>query len=353
MSDKATRFGGHERLTLQNFTAFKDCTLEFVPGINVFIGENGTGKTHAMKILYALGMVTLRSDSSILAILRDLFQLIGSAPFGTDTNVRDLRRAGADESTTLTVDAIYRGESLKFTVTGDDYPTMARPDSKPQTERPVFIPAIDMLGHSKGFVEAFREVRLDFDSTYADMLSLLALERKDKSRLNGAVDGLSKVLGGEVERESDGRYYLRTGAARFAMPMVAEGLRKIATLVQLYKNGWLVPGTVLFWDEPEVNLNPVLMDELVAALLEIARSGVQIFLATHSYVILKELDLQSTSADRVRYFAFESTPDGTVVSPADDFSQLQPNPILAQYESLYDRELTRSTGRNHLGERIR
>jgi hypothetical protein len=47
------------------------------------------------------------------------------------------------------------------------------------------------------------------------------------------------------------------------MPMVAEGLRKIATLVQLQRNGWLIPGTTLFWDEPETNLNPVLMDEVV------------------------------------------------------------------------------------------
>ena len=136
------------------------------------------------------------------------------------------------------------------------------------------------------------------------------------------------------------------------MPMVAEGLRKIATLVQLDQNGWLVPGTTLFWDEPEVNLNPVLMDEVVAAILSLARRGVQVFLATHSYVILKEIDLQARKSDAVRYFAFQPNKQGTVIQATEDFSQLTPNSILDQYASLYDRELTRSTGRNRQGERV-
>ncbi len=43
-----------EALTLKNFTVFKDATIEFSPGSNVFIGANATGKTHAMKAAYAL-----------------------------------------------------------------------------------------------------------------------------------------------------------------------------------------------------------------------------------------------------------------------------------------------------------
>ncbi len=43
----------HQKLALKNFTAFSDVELEFVPGVNAFIGENGTGKTHILKALYA------------------------------------------------------------------------------------------------------------------------------------------------------------------------------------------------------------------------------------------------------------------------------------------------------------
>lgn len=32
-------------LQLQNFTAFTDLAIDFSPGINIVIGENGTGNT--------------------------------------------------------------------------------------------------------------------------------------------------------------------------------------------------------------------------------------------------------------------------------------------------------------------
>jgi len=42
-----------KRIKFQNYTAFEDQQMEFSPGINVIIGENGTGKTHLMKALYS------------------------------------------------------------------------------------------------------------------------------------------------------------------------------------------------------------------------------------------------------------------------------------------------------------
>lgn len=35
-----------KRIKFQNYTVFEDQQMEFSPGINVIIGENGTGKTH-------------------------------------------------------------------------------------------------------------------------------------------------------------------------------------------------------------------------------------------------------------------------------------------------------------------
>lgn len=39
---------------IKNLTVFPKAKLEFSPGLNVFIGENGTGKTHLLKILYTV-----------------------------------------------------------------------------------------------------------------------------------------------------------------------------------------------------------------------------------------------------------------------------------------------------------
>ena len=36
-------------LQLKNFTAFTELAIDFSPGINIIIGENGTGKTQLLK----------------------------------------------------------------------------------------------------------------------------------------------------------------------------------------------------------------------------------------------------------------------------------------------------------------
>ena len=335
----------HQSLRLRNFTAFQDAAFEFVPGVNVFVGENGTGKTHVMKALYAVQLAQSRELSDVRTILEDLFQTKDAV---------DVVRLGTGKTAIADVSGRYAGLLWGYSGQRNFYAISSSSETyKP--ERPVFIPAIDMMGHTKGFTEAYDEVRLDFDLTCRDVVNLLRLERKNGTghRVAPMDEPLARLLNGEIERDDAGRFYLVSKQGRLPMPMVAEGLRKIATLVQLERNGWLATGTTLFWDEPEVNLNPILMGQIVGAILALTRRGVQVFLATHSYVILKELDLQTKREDTVRYFAFQPGADGTTVMATEDLSLLAPNPILDEYASLYDRELTRSTGRNRQGERIR
>jgi recombinational DNA repair ATPase RecF len=44
--------------SIKNFTVFGDVAFEFSPGLNVIVGENGTGKTHVLKLgyLFSQGM---------------------------------------------------------------------------------------------------------------------------------------------------------------------------------------------------------------------------------------------------------------------------------------------------------
>ena len=42
-----------KKIKLNNFTVFEDTVFDFNPGINILVGENGTGKTHIMKLLYS------------------------------------------------------------------------------------------------------------------------------------------------------------------------------------------------------------------------------------------------------------------------------------------------------------
>lgn len=42
-----------KKIKLENYTVFENQQIEFSPGINVIVGENGTGKTHI--IYYIMG----------------------------------------------------------------------------------------------------------------------------------------------------------------------------------------------------------------------------------------------------------------------------------------------------------
>ena len=69
----------------------------------------------------------------------------------------------------------------------------------------------------------------------------------------------------------------------------------------LIQNGVLPKGSVLFWDEPETNLNPKLFGAVMDILLELQRDGVQMFMATHDYVILEEPELHKGKEDTVAF----------------------------------------------------
>jgi predicted ATP-dependent endonuclease of OLD family len=43
-----------KQMTLKNVTVFPDADLQFASGLNVIVGENGCGKTHLLKVAYAL-----------------------------------------------------------------------------------------------------------------------------------------------------------------------------------------------------------------------------------------------------------------------------------------------------------
>ena len=54
-----------KEIYLKNFTVFKEEHLKFSNGINVFIGENSTGKTHLLKCIYAACEISKEGNRNI------------------------------------------------------------------------------------------------------------------------------------------------------------------------------------------------------------------------------------------------------------------------------------------------
>jgi energy-coupling factor transporter ATP-binding protein EcfA2 len=349
------------RLHLQNFTVFADADFHFSPGLNVLIGTNGTGKSHVLKVGYAvLSNTGIESNNKNSVNQPDLdepryvFDILG---FGEKLTVvfqtvpeydlgKLVRHGGTGAGIHFELENGLSGDAevnLNASWGGSSYDKPARYDSKQlftsSNPSPLFIPAkeVTTLGW---MLPASEQLRLPIDRTYLDLLKQLRglPLRQPEPAAAAAIKHLTDILGGEVEEEG-GRYYLTpgTGQNRMEMNMVAEGLRKFGTLQKLLSNGSLTPRATLFWDEPEANLNPALLRQLAEVLTGLARAGFQIILATHSLFLLKQFHILSRAKDQsallIRYFGLNAEPGGpTEVTAVDDF-ELLPD-VLALDEEL-------------------
>jgi hypothetical protein len=141
---------------------------------------------------------------------------------------------------------------------------------------------------------------------------------------------------GTIVADNDEKYYLKPGSQSILeFHLVAEGWRKLGLLWQLIKNGTLESGSILFWDEPEANINPKVIPVLVEILSELQKDGVQIFISTHDYILAKYFDVKKNSINSISYFSLYRNEEGSVeCEKADSYSLLKNNPIDKAYQEL-------------------
>ena len=329
------------KVRLKCFTAFQDLDLELSPGINVFVGANGTGKTHLMKVCYAACEVSKTGESFtdklvhvFLPSRRGHWRLVKRRREGSQATV-EVFRGEQVLSTSFSSSAVvprYR----------DPHQNRSWEDSRIES---VYIPVKEMLANAPGFRSLYANREIHFESVYADILDRAFLPplRHKLSTFRPLVLELQEALGGRVRVRNE-EFLLSSRQGTFEFSLLAEGLRKLGLLWLLIQNGTLLNGSVLFWDEPETNLNPKLYRLLMKVLLELQRNGVQIFLATHDYVILKELDLQMTNVDEVVFHSLHRSETGgeLVCSTSSDYLGIHPNAIAEAFSDIYDRVIERS-----------
>ena len=118
-----------------------------------------------------------------------------------------------------------------------------------------------------------------------------------EKRIKELLVPLEKAMGGKVELDDSGRFYLNISGVSMEMHLVAEGLRKLAMIARLIATGSLVDKGFLFWDEPESNLNPKTIKVIARTILHLCQSGIQVFVASHSLFLIRELDILLQTAE--------------------------------------------------------
>jgi len=334
------------RLSVSDFTVFGRAVLDLAPGINVLVGENATGKTHLLKLLYGVARGThaaLRRRGWEQDIARGLAGIFG---LQQEESLQPLIRRGATEPQVDILVAGRRAISLRMDAGG-----VTGKATVGAVERPVLLPSREIISVFPGFAEANRRRELAFDETYldlADALALQPLKGAEFARVRPLLAMVELALGGRESRKA-GRFQVKLGEDSFEAQLVAEGLRKMAQVARLVRNGSIAPGVLLLWDEPEASLNPVLLRKVVELLLALARGKVQVVLATHDYLLTQTLSLHAEHPRRdtppMRFFGLERGSDGAVrVAGAKTIAGIRNNPILREHARQYDLEVAAIEG---------
>lgn len=329
---------------LKNFTVFEDATFDLCPGVNVLIGANATGKTHAMKAMYAAAWTSSRdvkAETSILLKFWNVFR-----PDRNDVG-RLIRRGSPPGVRAAEVELTFAdGKRIELEIPNDGSGSIGSHDWGAELET-LYVPSREVLSMYEGFIPAYLNRELAFDETFFDVcvaLNANLLRGEKAERVARLVQQLETILGGKVILEGNRFYVQPEGGERVEAHLVAEGLRKIATITRLVANGSIAPGGVLFWDEPETNLNPRLITQVVGVLVELARHGVQVVLATHDYLLTRQLSIlaeyRRVPAGSVRFFGLaRDEPDGPVhVASGEILADLAENPIAEEFARQYDFE---------------
>ena len=341
-----------QHVHLKNFTVFEDLALDFSPGINVLLGANGTGKSHLMKVVYAVARVCVRQTQSRPQQKdkwpADLLWKLGAVFRSDNSNTgRLVRKNKTDKQASILVTIGNMKLEVSLPSTGGLLSPL-HPGAIKTGPASIFLPAREVLSMYEGFVSAYLSRELSFDETYFDLCVALGakpLKGPKAEMATALLQPLRDRLHAEVHQKGDRFYVEMPGEAPFEAHLVAEGYRKLASLMYLIKNGSIGEKSVLFWDEPEANLNPRLIKVVADFLLSLAASGIQIFVATHDYLLTNELSLQAeyhTEAAKkaeIRFFGFHREGNGPAqVQTGATLADLDENPIMEEFAALYDRE---------------
>jgi len=357
------------KVSIKNFTVFEDIAIDLCPGVNVFIGENGTGKTHLLKVLYAFcGYVIENVDGQYSA--RESFYAYLCKPFrsiGYDKLAR--RSPGAVITDTVVPESIipmvlefcardksYSFESrhieLRLLFVGEDgtkvYNIIDSYYTQSKAEiTAAFIPAKDMLTHGELTRPEYESLgALPFDTTLGDTL------RKAGASNDSSVSDNMRAVQSKIREAIDGdlvysepRYYMdRGGIGQIDFSVESEGHKRLGLIHRLIETGYIKKGSVLLWDEPEANINPKLIPDLVEVILKLSRCGVQVFVATHDYMFAKYFEVRRKDGDEVRFHSLRRTDEGVKSEYNENFRDLKENPIIEAFDELMDEVLGRNLG---------
>lgn len=285
------------RAELKNFGPIKELDWQNLGGINLIIGNNDCGKSFLLKGLYS-AVRTLEDykrgdnqDSAAEILAKKLYWTFQTEKIG------DLVNKQANNNSL----------SFKFEINNCHFSYGFGKDTtkdikhlenhvSPLLDKSIFLPTKEVLSLYYVILQSREfDFQFGFDDTYLDLARALRIspkQGKNSKEFAQARKQLAKMIDGKIEFDTNSqRWQFKKGNQKFAIGVTAEGIKKIGILDTLLGNRYFTDSSIIFIDEIESALHPNAISMLLDIVAILARRGIQFFIASHSYFVIKKLFL--------------------------------------------------------------
>jgi len=330
-----------KRIALNNFGPLAKLDWKKLGKINLVIGNNSSGKTFLLKAMYS-AMRTLeeykrgndqRSASEIL--VDKLYWTFQPEKIG------DLVSKQADSP--LSLELTLDDKTFDYSFGKDTTKSISTIENHvdPRTSNSIFLPAKEVLSlHSIILKSREQDQVFGFDDTYLDLAKALRQRTTSGNNYFEFVQSrrqLEDMFGGKVDYDdASGRWQFKKGKQKFPIGVTAEGVKKIAILDILLGNRYLDENSVIFIDELESALHPVAISKFIDIIAILASRGIQFFIASHSYFVVKKLFLIAQEQKlSIQVLSYEKNK----WQQSDLKDEMPDNPIINESIRLYEEEV--------------
>ncbi|WXU00595.1 MAG: hypothetical protein Ctma_1321 [Catillopecten margaritatus gill symbiont] len=188
----------------------------------------------------------------------------------------------------------------------------------------------DLTGVSKYFYDLDKTLNTKSTNPPLEIISKLATELKTE-------------IGGEFIFDNGRLSFINNDEKAIDKNLISFGMTNLGMIQALLKNNVISEGSFVFFDEPETNLHPAWQVLLAKVLIQLAKSGVNVVMATHSLDMIKALEVhtkdESSDFIAVNHFTKEG---GLFEFDSDDITENlieSRNELMNAYEDLFLSEL--------------
>ena len=331
-----------DSLEIKNFGPIQQLECDRFGDINLIIGTNGTGKTILLKALYSA--IRTLEDYKRGNEPRSAAEILADKLYWTfeTEKIGDLVRKGADAQ--LSFKSSFDGREFSYGFGKDTTRNIQQLSNNvfPRGSNSIFLPTKEVLSLHHIILES-RELSktFGFDDTYLDLaraLRNLPTGGKNYPQFAASRKSLGQILDGKVEYDDiSKRWQFKKGNQKFPIGVTAEGIKKISILDTLLGNRYLDKGSVIFIDEPESALHPEAISKFLDIIAMLAEGGIQFFMASHSYFVIKKLLLIAQEKQNISIPIISQMGDTWKIKNLRD--GLPDNPIINESIRLYKEEV--------------